>query len=123
MASNTGGIGYQGYSGGIGSQGSSLTWSASGGHSIPFTGNIGYTWNTGYSGGMGYQGAFKEPEEEYRIVEKFIWKPTKLDNKWKWLVKCYVKQSRWVNTYSSSSWKDVEFLTPTEYLEWRIIYE
>ena len=60
-----------------------------------------------------------------RIVKRFIWWPRKIKNKWKWLSVCYVKQKYKQIPFVvwNFEWINIEFLTQSEYLEWRIINE
>jgi hypothetical protein len=60
-----------------------------------------------------------------RVVKKFLWKPTKINKTSKWLCVCYIKQkyTQIPFVFWDFEWKDLEFLTQSEYIEYRIINE
>jgi hypothetical protein len=100
-------IGSQGNTGGLGSQGN--------------TGGLGSQGNTG---GQGWIGIEDEKIKE-RVIKEFIWKPTKLKKRWKWLTYTYIKQhyKQTPLVFWDFTWINIEFLSYSEYLEWRIVNE
>lgn len=66
-------------------------------------------------------------EPEIRIIKKFLWFPLELNNVCMWLKKCYIKQielcSISTKFFTFRDWDDIEFLSDSEYLEWRLLNE
>ena len=81
-------------------------------------------WNNATVFGTWTNYTFETLKEINRVVERFLWIPLKLKNEWKWLCKCYIKQFKtFPFNINNLDWVDYEFLSQSEYLEWRIVNE
>jgi len=108
---NTGSIGLRG----IGSTGMT-GYTGSTGYYIGLPGSTGMTGHTGSTGWI----EIDDEKIKERVIKQFIWKPTKIKKRWRWLIYTYVKQQL---SFWNLKWINVEFLLYSEYLEWRIVNE